>query len=346
MIGSAFCAVIATGLQAKAAAVGLIARAYRGGYHPCRSSPFIRDPGTVMINPVPSLIARSSRTANASIAAIPRYTFVGVLVLAAAAACSRADEAPEESAPPTEEAHAEGDPVPAAEGEVAEEAPGDGAAADSQPSSAPALASTQPCSITVAPASPTADNECFLVPRLRVAGMPQTVCTQATEPLTFRYDSRGRILTDGFATYEYDESGRASVSGMEEAVQTATLDDQNRILTLGDNTFSYDELGRVHRVVSGDRYVRFIYAQDGTYTIDHNYPDSDEFCESELLEVTGDHTSRPSAERFGHCEINEVPRTLTYTWDSEGRIATIDVDARDDGTSDATITVNYACHSL
>lgn len=238
-------------------------------------------------------------------------------------------EAPAEG---TSETAGEAEP-PAAE----PEAPAPEAAAATIPDAA-----RQPCTITVA-AEEDAENGCFEVPHLQVAGLAQMVCVRAEEPYTFSYDDQGRLLTDGWRTFTYAADGTATVAGHADEPWPVRFDDSGRVAAYGESAYTWDELGRLSRVEEGDRFLAYAYAADGTYTTTHNYPDTDEFCVADRTAVEGP-VEQPTMERYAHCEINEMPRTLRYTWDEHGRITSFTIDAFNDDTVDATATVSYACH--
>lgn len=201
----------------------------------------------------------------------------------------------------------------------------------------------QPCTITTQTLDAEAEPNCYEVPELMVSGHPQAVCVTQDAPRVFTYDGLGRVVGDSTGrAWAWDASGRGGVVDADGSMTSARADVEGRIVERGDTTYAWDEHGRLVSSRTGDDVVSRVYAEDGTYQLEHPYPDSDEYCESVVLGVTGD-ALRPASQTFGGCEIYERARTLTYTRDERGRIVGIDVDTGSDGTVEARVTVGYGC---
>ncbi len=279
-----------------------------------------------------------------------RWPVVASLALAFAGCPSQPESAPAEAS-----ATAEGSSevvvavAPALRPAMGGGRPGDGEAATADEPPAPPAARTrvpssahQPCTARVETAD-GAENECFEVPHVRVAGIPQVFCLGREEPYAWAYDDQGRVLNDGWRTFSYADDGSASVEGMSDEPVRATFDRKGRVFTLGAVTYRYDLAGRRLRIEEAGEFVSYQYAVDGTYTTEHNYPDTAEFCVADRTVVEGP-PSRPTRERYEHCEQNEIPRTMYYDWDDHGRVTMVRVDGFHDGSVEARIHVHYDCH--
>lgn len=214
-----------------------------------------------------------------------------------------------------------------------------------------AFAKTQPCTITTKSTDPKANLECFEIRALQVAGHAQRICFPIKAPYTLEYDDKRRILNDGLYSYEHAEDGNAKSTWIGDGkprVSKAKFDASARMVQRDGTKFTFDESGRLIKSDYGKRFTAVKYADDGTFTSDHNYPDSDEECESNLFVVTKNEHGQTLTEEYGGCEINEASRTLTFTYDAAGRPTHIDIELttgeESDGSVDATVDVSYACH--
>jgi hypothetical protein len=213
-----------------------------------------------------------------------------------------------------------------------------------------ALATTQPCLIVTKSVEPDATLDCIYVRALAVAGRPPRVCVPVDWDYPFIYDDRGRVVNDGLSSYTHGEGGRAQATWLGDAdpgydrLSPATFDDQGRILSSGGSRYTYDDEGRLIRSDHGKRYLMWTYAADGTYLATNNYPDSDEECEADLVELTRNARGLNEVEVYDGCMISDTPRTMRYVYDAAGRAISIEVDNYSDGTVDYTITADYSCH--
>lgn len=214
-----------------------------------------------------------------------------------------------------------------------------------------AFSKTQPCTITTKSTDPKANLECFEIRALQVAGHAQRICFPIKEAYTLEYDDKGRILNDGLYSYEHAEDGKAKstrIGDGKPTISKAKFDASGRMVERSGAKFTFDEAGRLIKSDYGKRFTAVKYADDGTFISDHNYPDSDEECESDLFVVTKNEHGQTLTEEYGGCEINEASRTLTFTYDAAGRPTHIDIELttgeESDGSVDATVDVSYACH--
>lgn len=210
---------------------------------------------------------------------------------------------------------------------------------------------TQPCTITTKSTDPNANLECFEIRALQVAGHAQRICFPIKEPYTLSYDEEGRILDDGLYSYEHGKDGKSkstSIGGGKPTVSKVKFDAVGRMVQRSGAQFTFDESGRLIKSDYGKRFTAVKYAGDGTFVSDHNYPDSDEECESNLFVVTKNEHGQTLTEEYGGCEINESGRVLTFSYDAAGRPTHIDIELiageDPDGSVDATVDVSYACH--
>lgn len=214
-----------------------------------------------------------------------------------------------------------------------------------------AFSKTQPCTITTKSTDPKANLECFEIRALQVAGHAQRICFPIKAPYTLKYDDKGRILNDGRYSYEHAEDGKAKSTWVGDGKPTTSkvkFDAAGRMVQRDGAKFTFDELGRLTRSDYRKRFTAVKYAEDGTFVSDHNYPDSDEECESDLFVVTKNEHGQTLTEEYGGCEINESSRILTFAYDTAGRPTHIDIELttgeESDGSVDATVDVSYACH--
>ncbi len=277
------------------------------------------------------------------------------LLLALPVGCDRSDETPEttptakQKAPPQktqEDKPAKDVEAPATPKLEPEPEP--------KPKSKPepvAFAKTQPCTITTKSTDPKANLECFEIRALQVAGHAQRICFPIQAPYTYEYDEQGRILNDGLYKYEHGEDGNAKstwIGDGKPTIATVKFDAAGRMVQRGDARYTFDEAGRLIKSDYGKRFTAVKYASDGTFVSDHNYPDSDEECESDLFVVTKNEFGQTLTEEYGGCEINESARKLSFEYDAAGRPTHIDIELitgeESDGSVEATVDVSYACH--
>ncbi len=215
------------------------------------------------------------------------------------------------------------------------------------PSAAPRdLPPARPCGISVSLATGYTSNDCLDIDRVQPEGTALSVCFARAVQLSFRYDDKGRIVESPSAKYTYGpgrEGTRSPVVAHGERATKLLFDASGRRIQDGPERLRYDTLGRLVRSESGGRFLAYVYAPDDTYTTNHNYPDRDEFCVADRVEVGRDSQGRVARDRYDHCGINEVPRTLHYRYGPKDEIETIDVDLQSDSTIDATLKLRYDC---
>jgi hypothetical protein len=203
------------------------------------------------------------------------------------------------------------------------------------------VAPSKPCEIQIEVANAeAAQGQCIEVPAIQPAGEVYSLCVGTPTVLRFRYDDRGRIVEAGNARYEWRPDGSARrTSGR--TVTTLRFDASGRVIAEGATRITYDALGRLRRSETQRRFLQYNYLPDGTYTTAHNYPDSDEFCVADRVEVRRDARGRAVFERYDNCGINEINRTLHLEYGANDRLARVRVDLLSDGTVDATATLRY-----
>jgi hypothetical protein len=210
--------------------------------------------------------------------------------------------------------------------------------ADVAPIEVPAA---KPCEVQIEVANAqVAQGQCIDVPAIQPAGEVFTLCVGAPMVLRFRYDERGRVVEAGDTRYEWRPDGSARrTSGR--TVTTLRFDPSGRVVAVGATRLSYDPLGRLRRSETQRRFLQYNYQPDGTYTTTHNYPDSDEFCVADRVEVRRDSLGRAVFERYDNCGINEIDRILHLEYGENNRLARVRVDLSSDGNVDATATLRY-----
>lgn len=201
---------------------------------------------------------------------------------------------------------------------------------------------SKPCAVEISGRDGGAGDACIPLERVQPEGRPLDVCLSRTSRLAFHFDASGRIVSSPGATYTYG-SGRDGVRVSGGRSTKLTFDASGRIVKEGSETLRYDASGRLVRREGAKRFLAYTYAPDDTYTTTHNYPDRDEFCVADRVEVRRDPRGRVALDRYDHCGINEVPRTLHYHYGSNDVLDAIDVDVESDGTIDATVKLRYAC---
>lgn len=200
----------------------------------------------------------------------------------------------------------------------------------------------RPCEVIVEPRGAGHPRECFELDRVQPEGHPLSVCVEQPQRLVFVFDAQGRVLEGPGVTYEHGHGGAAKRK-QAGRVTRVRFDASGRLVEDGPSRRRHDAAGRLLRVDDGKHFVEYVYAPDGTYTTRHNYPDRDEFCLSDRVEVRRDERGRPAVDRHEHCEINETPRTLHYRYDVQGRLERIEIDVGSDGSIDAELRLRFGC---
>ena len=212
-----------------------------------------------------------------------------------------------------------------------------------RPSAAPRdLPPARPCGIAVSLAPGYTSDDCLELDRVQPAGTPLTVCFARAAQLSFRYDDKGRIVESPDAKYTYG-AGREGIRTRGGRGTKLLFDAAGRLVQDGAERLRYDTLGRLVRSESGGRYLAYVYAPDDTYTTTHNYPDRDEFCVADRVEVVRDPQGRVARDRYDHCGINEIPRTLHYRYGPKDELEILEVDLQSDSTIEATLKLRYDC---
>lgn len=199
----------------------------------------------------------------------------------------------------------------------------------------------RPCSISVRSQGPTENPLCVRLYRVRPTSTELEICNTQTSPIVFRYDANGRILSGNGTTFRWTRdrvgtrtAGRQSVS--------VTVDAEQRFVNVGGSRITYDAQGHLVREEGGRRFLQYAYAADGTFSTTHNYPDREEFCVAELVEVRRNARGLPEIERFDNCGINETRYTLRYEFGEGNRIDVIHADVESDGSEELHATLTYA----
>jgi hypothetical protein len=197
----------------------------------------------------------------------------------------------------------------------------------------------RPCSITVERAAGVTNNNVRLY-RVRPEGEAIELAFEQS-PLRYQYDATGRVTAGPGSTYRWTgPRAAARTSGRQRT--NVTFDEQQRLVGEGQGRHSYDSAGRLVRSDWGRRFLEYRYAPDGTFTTNHNYPDSDEFCVADLVEVRRDARGLPVIERFDNCGINEVNYTLRYEFGEGNRIDVVHIDVESNGSEDVVARFSYA----
>jgi hypothetical protein len=197
----------------------------------------------------------------------------------------------------------------------------------------------RPCSIDVQRAAGVTDNTVRLY-RVRPEGEAIELAF-GPSVLRYQYDATGRVTAGPGSTYRWTgPRAAARTSGRQRT--NVTFDDQQRLVGEGQGRHSYDSAGRLARSDWGRRFLEYRYAPDGTFTTNHNYPDSDEFCVADLVEVRRDARGLPVIERFDNCGINETNYTLRYEFGEGNRIDVVHVDVESNGSEDVVARFSYA----
>jgi hypothetical protein len=204
------------------------------------------------------------------------------------------------------------------------------------------LPPSRPCAIEISRLTPDPNDECLELDRVRPEGRALSVCFARASRLTFRYDENGRIVESPLAKYTYGP-GRTGTRVTGNRTSKLAFDAEGRLVQDGAERLRYDARGRLVRSESGARFLAYVYAPDDTYTTDHNYPDRDEFCVADRVEVVRDSVGRVAKDRYDHCGINETPRTLHYHYGPHDELVSVDVDLHSDATLDATLKLRYEC---
>lgn len=176
--------------------------------------------------------------------------------------------------------------------------------------------------------------------RVQPEGQPLAVGLGDEPPMRFVYDAKGRVLEGQRGRYVHAPDGTAILT-LDGRRTKVAFDARGRLVQDGPTRFEYDPLGRLARATSGRRFVAHEYAKDGTYRVRHNYPDREEFCESDLVEVVRDARGRVASDRYDGCGMNETPNTVRYGYDERDRLVTIEVDLGSNGHADAIVRLEH-----
>lgn len=204
------------------------------------------------------------------------------------------------------------------------------------------LGPARPCEIVVERAPGLDRDECIEIERIQPEALPVTICAMRTTRLEYRYDDAGRIVEAPGARYVHGKAGKATRTRDGRATPLR-FDAASRLVQDGATRRRYDAAGRIVREESGGHFLAYDYAADGTYTTRHDYPDRDEFCVADRVAVERDARGRVSVERYDHCAINEVARTLRYHWSERDELESVEIDLDSDGSVDATLRLRHAC---
>lgn len=197
----------------------------------------------------------------------------------------------------------------------------------------------RPCSLAISTA-PNTEAGCYRTYRVRPEGTLTDLCMTGMSNVTYRYDEQGRILAGHHTSYQWT-GPRAGFRTSGRTRTSVRLDDQLRFVTEGSETITYDAQGRLAREATRTRHVDYRHAADGTFEIGHNYPDQEEFCISNIVEVRRNARGLPELERFDNCQINDTPYTLRYEYDDRNRITVVRVDVESNGSEDAVARLTY-----
>lgn len=197
----------------------------------------------------------------------------------------------------------------------------------------------RPCSIAITTA-PNTPEGCYRTYRVRPEGTLTNLCMTGMSSVTYRYDAQGRITAGHNTSYRWT-GPRAGVRTSGRTQTNVQLDDQGRLARVGDETITYDAQGRLAREATRTRHVEYRYAENGAFEINHNYPDSDEFCISNVVELRRNGRGLPELERFDNCQINDTPYTLRYEYGVGDRVEVIRVDVESNGSEDAVARLTY-----
>jgi len=215
-----------------------------------------------------------------------------------------------------------------------------GRADSSASSKGPRKPGSRLCELTIVPRAGS-PRQVFGLPQVAPLGLPIHIDSDEPGPVRFRYDRDGRVIEAAEAKYTYQGALRVTLS-WQGRDRTLQLDARGRIVRDGRTTYSYDAKGRLVEQRAEERYLQYVYAPDGTFTTKHNYPDTDEFCVSFVVEATRDARGRVASERYDGCQIYEIAHTRYYQYGVEG-LEGIDFDYDSDGTIDLRVELHYGC---
>ncbi len=196
--------------------------------------------------------------------------------------------------------------------------------------------------VRIEPRSTDSGPACITLDRVQPESVPLGVCFGEPTTLRFRYDAEARIVESPSGTYTHRTGGRATWSRGRERI-ALTFDEAHRLIQRGRVRYRYDDAGRLVRIEESGHHLAYVYGADDTYTTEHDYPDSDEFCVADRVEVTRDTHGRVATDRYDNCGINEIPRTLAYRYDEAGALVGVDVDLLSDGSVEVVLTLSTTC---
>jgi len=215
--------------------------------------------------------------------------------------------------------------------------PREGTTTSTTPTGEPAAPTGRLCSLVVEPCTkdgkPCAElAQCNVtLARVTPGGTPLDLNLEAPLTWSWKYDDAGRLLESPWELFTPKADGtsirKGKQSGTEEVVK---YDGAGRPVEFGTSTkISYTADGRVSTIAvlqDGKWYsTNYRWGEKGNFTVDHNFPDSEEVCEPGPDSVTLDPQGRVATERYIACQINYSPFDLKYEYDAGGFPTAIDV---------------------
>ncbi len=215
--------------------------------------------------------------------------------------------------------------------------PREGTTASTTPAGEPAAPAGRLCSLVAEPCTrdgkPCSEvAQCNVtLARITPGGTPLDLNLDAPFTWSWKYDADGRLLESPWELFTPKADGtsarKGKQSGIEEVVK---YDADGRPVEFGDSTkITYDSGGRVDTIAvlqNGKWYsTNYRWGEKGMYTVDWDWPDSEEVCEPGPDAVTLDAMGRVATERYTACQINYSPFELRYNYDARGLPDAIDV---------------------
>jgi len=167
--------------------------------------------------------------------------------------------------------------------------------------------------------------------RVNPEGVPLDLNLDKAFTWSWKYAADGRLLESPDYTYTVKEGGTGERRSREgERTETVTFDSDGRLALIGESgKITYTADGRTESVSHGNgdqvQTINYRWGEKGKFTVDHNYPDSEEVCEPGPDEVILDATDRVQQEKYTACQINYSPFSLKYEYDAQNRPSAIDV---------------------
>jgi len=206
-----------------------------------------------------------------------------------------------------------------------------------EPRTTVAASMARPCELVVEPCerdqkSCAGLHQCNVtLARINPEGIPLDLNLDKPFTWSWKFATDGRLQESPNYTYAITPDGTGVRTSREDGrSEKVKFDARANLVEIGESgkiTYTADGLTSAVSHLDGDqtRTIHYRWGENGKYTVDHDYPDSEEVCEPAPDEVTLDAQGRVVQEKSSGCQINYSPFVLKYEYDAQNRPSAIAV---------------------